>query len=155
MESTLANTLANMLGVARVEPGKDDLTERIIEQHNKHMSSETFRGIFYFKKTSNGNLFGESTNLNSKEVSPESAARKAPSVKGEATDDSVDPWGYCGDYISTWYESKSVAELCTLTIRPNTQSSAKYVLVWENFDGTKRFEGTGMICDGILIGEFH
>lgn len=119
------------------------------------MSRDIFRGIFYFKKTSNGNLFGEYTNLDMDEVAPESASRKASTTESKATAESADPWGFCGEYASTWYESKSVGEHCTLSIRAEVAMSSKYVLQWINSDKKIRFEGTGMICDGILIGEYH
>jgi hypothetical protein len=98
-------------------------------------------GQFYFKKTSNGNLFGEWSNNDKAEIFSESCDL----IK--AGNDI-----YLGEYISTWQENgKPISAKLTITRKQN--NSPLFFLKWH---GNKfGFEGEGMLCDDILIGRFH
>jgi len=96
-------------------------------------------GRFYFKKTSNGNLVGEWSNSLETQTFSESADLVEP---GAGT--------YLGDYASTWQENKNPI-FATLTIR-RKRLGPLFTLEWR---GTSNFDGEGMLCDDILIGDYH
>lgn len=96
-------------------------------------------GRFFFKKTSNGNLVGEWSNSHGTQVFSESADLMEP---GADT--------YLGDYASTWQENKKPI-FAILTIRKKGLGPL-FTLEWR---GTSNFDGEGMLCDNILIGDYH
>jgi|HubBroStandDraft_2_1064218.scaffolds.fasta_scaffold275467_2 hypothetical protein len=97
-------------------------------------------GRFYLKHTSNGNLIGEFSNDHSAEISTESC-----DLRGNAN-------GYVGQYHSTWQENGNpfFADL-EITHKPNTNNKI-FTLKWR---GASNFDGEGMFCDDILIGDYH
>lgn len=101
-------------------------------------------GRFYFKQTSNGNLIGEFSNDNSQdEISTESAERK------------VHNDGFAGDYVSTWQENGGPC-YAKLSISPKKNVWTKiFSLTWVETNGTRIFEGEGMFCGDILIGDYR
>ena len=101
-------------------------------------------GRFYFTLTDSKNLIGEFSNQDCKKNYTEGAVLK----RREPNDNK-----FIGDYISTWFEedeSKGVlAELKILKKYDNIFS-----LEWR----VKRlpvFWGEGILCDGILIGNYR
>jgi hypothetical protein len=98
-------------------------------------------GRFYFKQTSNGNLIGEFSNNLSAEISTESC-----DLKGASS-------GYVGQYKSTWQENRKPL-FANLVIAPNTANSRLFSLIWRR-GGKPIFEGAGMLCDDILVGDYH
>jgi hypothetical protein len=101
----------------------------------------TITGRFYFKQTSNGNLIGEFSNDKSTGISTESA-----DLLG------CNNIGFLGTYNSTWRENRtpSFADL-EITHKPNTNNKI-FTLKWR---GKSNFDGEGMLCDNILIGDYH
>ncbi len=104
-------------------------------------------GRFYLKKTSNGNLLGEWSNDHSGEkVSTESCDLIAGSL-----DFSENAKGsHAADYYSTWQENGN-AVLAQLKI---SQNNRLFSLDWQ-CKPPAHFEGQGMLCDDILIGDYH
>lgn len=101
-------------------------------------------GRFYFKLTSNGNLIGEFSNSSSKAIQTESARR----VSGNSQE-------YVGTYYACWLENKrqEFGELF-IAFKPNTNNSI-FSLIWKDKKNTTTiFEGEGMLCDDILIGNY-
>jgi len=100
-------------------------------------------GRFYFKLQTSGNLTGEFSNYLSESPSTESADRCCSQEEG-----------YAGVYLSTWqeYEIACFANLI-IEYKPNTNNTI-YSLIWvsENED---IYRGEGMLCDNILIGDYH
>jgi|ERR1035437_3763934 hypothetical protein len=100
-------------------------------------------GRFYFKKSSNGNLIGEFSNNKSSKISTESSNL----AKGCSAN-------YAGEYHSTWQENRRCL-FADLDISENPSSEGKlFTLNWCR-DGKPIFEGGGMLCEGILIGDYH
>lgn len=99
------------------------------------------RGRFYFKRTSNGNIIGEFSNRQGDVVSTESA-----DLTGHST-------GFVGSYNTTWQEVGK-PHYATLTIAPCTRNPALFTVTWFR-DRKMIFDGEGMLCDDILIGDYH
>jgi len=97
-------------------------------------------GRFYFKRTSNGNLVGEWSNNAESRAFSESADLKE-SVDGQ----------YLGVFDSTWLENQTPI-LARLTITRKQKSTSLFTLQWR---GQSNFDGEGMLCDDILIGDYH
>ena len=104
---------------------------------------KTISGRFYFKQTSNGNLIGEFTNYQSDRIFTESADQSASS--GNCP--------YLGQYNSTWQENGKSC-LADLEISPTNGSNEIFSLTWRE-KGRTIFVGGGMLCDNILIGDYH
>lgn len=101
-------------------------------------------GRFYFKKTSNGNLIGEfSSNMDSK-IYTESADKKRKSNSSS----------FLGKYLSTWlnYNDPIIADLdiSYKYIRKSTVYKLKWKIIGDNII----YQGEGMLCDDILIGDY-
>ena len=105
-------------------------------------------GTFYFKLTDAGNLIGEYSNQTTERGRPESAYRN----------NTFDQIGFPGEYISTWFEPDPIntSVVARLTIAPKNSSTGQLVLDWKSLDNSKDlFHGEAMLCDGILIGNYH
>jgi hypothetical protein len=102
----------------------------------------TITGRFYFKQTSNGNLIGEFSNDHSTGISTESADLKSANENL-----------YLGKYDSTWQDNGKPGCFADLEIthKPNTNNKI-FTLKWR---GKSNFDGEGMLCDNILIGDYH
>ena len=98
-------------------------------------------GRFYFKQTSNGNLIGEFSN-NKSEPSTESS-----DIRGSSD-------GYIGVYYTTWQENGK-PHFADLSISRKHENSKRFSLIWKNSKGETIFKGEGMLCDNILIGDYH
>lgn len=98
-------------------------------------------GCFYFKRTSNNNLIGEFTNNLSEIVSTESADLIFQS----------DNTSFIGRYDSSWQEN-GVSHFAKLDISyKNGSNKSVFSLKWR---GNSKFDGEGMLCDNILIGNY-
>jgi hypothetical protein len=103
-------------------------------------------GRFYFKTTRNGNLIGEFSNNASKEICTESCDLQPPSLQGANA-------AYSGKYYSTWQENGKPC-FAELTISPKV-GNIIFTLEWRGMKGTGNFDGEGMLCDDILIGDYR
>ena len=101
-------------------------------------------GRFYLKQTSNGNLIGEWSNNDATRVFSESCDL----IK---SDDDKD---YIGEYHSTWQE-KTTPIFAKLTITNKPNSGGLFHLEWRGKNNSNNFDGEGMLCDDILIGDYH
>jgi hypothetical protein len=102
----------------------------------------TIIGRFFFKKTSNGNLIGEFSN------------RQSAGIYTESSDLIGNDSGYIGKYYSTWQE-EGESLFANLEILQKPQCNNKiFTLEWRR-GGQLKFEGEGMLCDDILIGDYH
>jgi len=127
------------------------------KQQNKIMAD--LIGRFFFKKTDNGNLIGEFSNnqdtASSKPgtgISTESADRIYGCEERECVN-----FSYHGTYRSTWQDEEG-SHLAKLKITPKkTRPKTQYSLEWcEGKDLTDlTFVGEGMLCDGMLIGDYR
>jgi hypothetical protein len=97
-----------------------------------------FVGCFYFKKTSNGNLFGEYLNNGTEKIGVEVAS--VEKVKD----------GFEGSYSTTWYED-GVFHQADLHIERNT---SRFMVTWKR-DGLENYSGFAMLVDDTLIGYYH
>jgi hypothetical protein len=103
--------------------------------------SEPIRGRFYFKRTSNRNLLGEFSNHQSALIYTESA---------DATVQSDD---FVGSYRSTWQEAGTPL-FADLVISRCPRNQNLFEVVWSRAR-TVIFTGEGMLCDEVLIGDYH
>jgi hypothetical protein len=95
------------------------------------------------KQTSNGNLIGEFSNDHSDKISTESCDL----TSGDNSSN------YLGEYDSTWQEERKPV-FANLKISKAERSSRLFHLEWRR-SGALVFEGEGMLCDDILIGDYH
>ncbi len=101
-------------------------------------------GNFVLNLTTSGNLIGEFTNENRKEVFTESADR----IDGDILK-------FIGDFLSTWQEDEN-SLIAKLIIRNITGSNGlKYQLKWSHLNGYIIFEGEGFIFNNNLIGFYR
>ncbi|MBE98888.1 MULTISPECIES: hypothetical protein [Flavobacterium] len=103
-------------------------------------------GSFYMKKTEDGNLQGEYTNNEQFTVSTENSVLL---VAG--------PEPYLGEYATTWREPDKVmhARLIVSAISAkDTNTYAKYKLVWSDLNNVPIYEGEAILAEGLLIGHF-
>lgn len=103
------------------------------------------RGAFYFKLTDLGNLIGEYlSDDKDRRITTESANTIEPK----------DIKDFTGTYLSGWLENEKPYST-TLEIKPH-RVKGRYILNWEPLsNGSGRFQGEGMLVDGILIGYYH
>jgi hypothetical protein len=104
-------------------------------------------GRFYFKQTGNGNLVGEFSNNQSGNIISTESADFIKNIEGSDGD-------YYGEYNSTWQESGEPI-FAKLTIVPKPNCNKLFTLKWFNKNGKLFFEGEGMLCDNILIGDYQ
>jgi hypothetical protein len=105
-------------------------------------------GRFYLKQTSNGNLIGEWSNNTRAEIFTESCdlrEKESSALRKSAND------RFLGVYYSTWQEGGQPC-FANLTISPKTGNDKLFTLKWR---GIANFDGEGMLCDDILIGDYH
>jgi hypothetical protein len=102
-------------------------------------------GRFYFKRTTNGNLIGEFSVDKNDEVFTESADWQHGGID------------FIGTYYSTWQENKKPQfadlEISLLTKPPKSGKGKLLLLEWKG--GGYDYEGVGMLCDDMLIGDYH
>jgi len=110
-------------------------------------------GRFFFKLTDSKNLIGEFSNNLSKRNYTESADRIFTVAGGGKFD---------GDYYSTWYEEEEhESALAKLEIRQKPECENIYSLKWSLIRTNKlpdvcpTFRGEGIVCDGMLIGDYR
>ncbi|MFA6057531.1 MAG: hypothetical protein WC756_04985 [Taibaiella sp.] len=105
------------------------------------MSSNVI-GSFYFRKTFNGNLLGEFSNIHLGKIITESANIITISE------------GFVGTYESTWYEHKE-ANALKLSIDYKDDSNNQILeLKWS--DGTSIiYWGEGFVNDNVLLGHYR
>ena len=107
-------------------------------------------GRFYFKQTSNGNLIGEYSNYAALSANEPQVATESADFLGD-WDDSKDK--FIGEYRSSWaYET--VAIFSKLTISQHSSKKKLFTLKWRGTNG-EEYDGEGMLCDDILIGDYH
>lgn len=107
-------------------------------------------GRFFFKLTDSKNLIGEFSNKDCKRNYTESA-----DLRSGKPDDGI----FIGTYYSTWHEEKDgKAILAELKIEQKYGNI--FTLTWSIVQDGKpaarpTFHGEGMLCDGILIGDYQ
>jgi hypothetical protein len=118
---------------------------------NQNQNQQQLHGRFFFKKTDNGNLIGEFSN----NLDPRIYSESADLIKGcEEKDKGCVYCRYHGTYSSTWQENGSPF-FADLTISKNTRNDKLFSLKWIVKNGSKDYTAEGMLCDGILIGDYH
>ena len=112
-------------------------------------------GRFFFQKTDNGNLIGEFSN-NSDTLSTESSDWKKGCENKECAN-----CKWHGTYHSSWQE-ECEALFAELKISPKKGSAKLFSLEWcrnnNNTSSTHKeliFVGEGMLCSGLLIGDYR
>jgi hypothetical protein len=112
----------------------------------------TIRGRFFFKLTDSKNLIGEFSNNLCKRNFTESAdlhERKQEDAE------------FIGDYFTTWHEEKGhQCVLAKLKIEQKLKSENIFRLSWWRVNNGVAepkpfFQGEGILCDGILIGDYQ
>lgn len=106
-------------------------------------------GRFFFKLTDNRNLIGEFSNNLDANISTESA-----DIKESCGDKACANCKFHGTYYSTWRENREPI-FAELKITPKTGAANQFTLKWYHEDGGRYFKGEGMLCDGILIGDYQ
>ena len=114
-------------------------------------NQKRFLGRFFYKLTENGNLFGEFSNNVVADIVSESADRK------DGCEDKCANCRYHGTYRSTWrHDDKAVfAELKIFKKKGLLGGDKLFSLEWRKDNTTLVFKGEGMLCDGILIGNYY
>lgn len=106
-------------------------------------------GRFYLKISANGNLLGEYSNNFSTACSAEAAEREGRTGKTRGKRN----FQFLGVYRSFWVEEDGPRE-AKLTISLNPRGEGIFSLYWEAVNHSQDFEGEGMLCDEILIGNY-
>jgi hypothetical protein len=102
-------------------------------------------GRFYLKQTSNRNLIGEFSNRQNDNIFTESADLKSENANEN----------YIGKYNSTWQENGTAYfKVLEIMHKPNTNNKI-FTLKWRGERDESGFDGEGMLCDDILIGDYH
>ena len=119
---------------------------------------KNFIGRFYFKLTDSKNLIGEFSNSSDNRIYAESADRIAESDNGISKDccNGI----FVGKYNHTWchYSDDGSVEgvVAKLTIDPKSPNIFSLTWVVQNDNnGLDMFWGEGMLCDGMLIGDYR
>lgn len=104
-------------------------------------------GWFYFKVTDNGNLIGEFSN---EHINGEICTESSVYVGGKrnligATSTAS------ATYATTWLDFHNDPAYAVLKI---TRTGNVFALEWKE-NKAVLWKGNGMLCDGILVGEFH
>lgn len=106
-------------------------------------------GRFYFRLTDSKNLIGEFSNNTSKRNYTESADRIIPNA-GDSK--------YIGEYFTTWHEEIGGHDCVLAKLKITRKHDDIFSLTWIIQDGKNTgisFWGEGMLCDGILIGDYR
>jgi hypothetical protein len=121
----------------------------IVTEHKLKTIMARTTGRFYFKKTSNGNLIGEFSNHAERGVFTESSdLTTPPDVLAQRNHD------YRGTYASHWREGQT-AFFADLTISSKPNSTALFCLEWRATGGATNYDGEAMLCDDMLVGDYH
>ena len=114
-------------------------------------NQKRFLGRFFYKLTDNGNLVGEFSNNVDADIVSESADWKC------ACEDNCPNCLYHGTYLSTWRHDNGavIAELKISRKKGIDASDKLFSLEWRKDNKTLIFKGEGMLCDGILIGNYY
>lgn len=107
-------------------------------------------GRFYFKLTANGNLLGEYSNNHTTCCVTEAANR----IVKKHDPAHIERYGFVATYKTVWRESNNEAVCSDLSIRVKKGCSRIYSLEWKSPAGVHQFEGEGMLCDDILVGNY-
>jgi hypothetical protein len=102
-------------------------------------------GRFYFKRTSNGNLLGEFSNRAEPSAFTESCDLTEPAPNA------TNP--YEGTYASHWREGQEAC-YADLTIS-RKQGTALFRLEWRGRGDAGNFDGEAMLCDDMIVGDYH
>ena len=109
------------------------------------MDNNTLLGRFFFKKTDNGNLIGEFSNYQD----PRIYAESADLIEG------CDDCSFLGKYHSSWLDD-SKPQFAELKIYRKVGACKIFTLEWrEKMNPNPIYVGEGMLCDGILVGDYH
>jgi len=106
-------------------------------------------GRFYFKLTDSKNLIGEFSNSDDKRIYAESADRKIQDTAHKSFD---------GVYYHTWghYYDNGDFEGVVAKLEIKAKSPNIFTLEWEiQNDKKDKLWGEGMLCDGMLIGDYR
>ncbi len=112
-------------------------------------------GRFYFKLTDSKNLIGEFSNNRCNRNSPEC---------GDRISSNTDDGTFVGEYHHIWYDDvsrKPGAVVYRLKIEHKSECKDIFTLTWRFMpDGvtpnsTPTFWGEGILCDGMLIGDYR
>ncbi|MCJ8154906.1 hypothetical protein MKJ01_14140 [Chryseobacterium sp. SSA4.19] len=95
------------------------------------------RGSFYFKITVTGNLIGEYFNNYSNVSLSKSANRINPGI------------GFVGQYVTSWSENQTSAEINKLTIEEISTNMFK--LIWTDMNGKETFHGKASLLEKNII----
>ena len=105
-------------------------------------------GRFYLKLTDSKNLIGEFSNNGCECNYTESADldhRKPEDGK------------FIGKYFTTWHDESGdrVGALAKLEIKEKSGCTNIFCLTWTPVSSGQPFWGEGMVCDGMLIGDYR
>jgi hypothetical protein len=119
----------------------------------------TLTGRFYYKLTETKNLIGEFSNDHAtcNRVYTESADLVLSDEKNNTPDQAP----FVGIYYTTWHEYLNGGHMPRLSkLQISKKHTDIFTLKWwwvdsnGNITGRPCFEGEGMLCDGILIGNY-
>lgn len=106
-------------------------------------------GRCYYKMTVNGNLWGEYSNNEEKEIYAESATRM---------DDNGSERNWAGKYRSAWWEKtkgKEKMKGAILEIEPSKGNAKLFTIKWIAENGKPFMQGEAMLCDDILVVDYN
>jgi len=110
----------------------------------------TIIGRFFFKLTTNGNLIGEYSNNKSTRCVTEAANR----IFAVEDAEQITQFSFEASYESVWRESANNGVCSNLKVEGKKGCPGIYSLVWKALNGKVQFEGEGMLCDDVLIGNY-
>jgi hypothetical protein len=118
---------------------------------NSLTNMSKIKGRFYFKLTDSKNLIGEFSNNESNRNYTESA-----DLDFRNSTDSK----FIGTYFTTWHEDDKGHESVLAKLKIEHKHPDIYKLTWwqiinQQPSAKPSFEGEGMLCDGILIGDYQ
>ena len=99
-------------------------------------------GHFYFKKTVNGNLYGEYSHNKMKDVCTESCVLITPFLQP-----------FEGTYQSAWLDDDN-PRMAELSISATDQHNHRHFKLQWKTDNKVAYEGEGTLCGDILIGHY-
>lgn len=107
-------------------------------------------GRFFFKLTANGNLLGEYSNDLSSRCVTEAANRIFSAKEPER----ISRYDFEATYESVWRETLDRCVCSNLTISRKKGCTGIFSLEWKSPAGVHQFDGEGMLCDEILVGNY-
>jgi hypothetical protein len=106
-------------------------------------------GRFYLKLTDSKNLIGEFSNSDCQGNYTESADLDPQQPK-------PDDGKFSGHYFSTWHEDHNGHECVLAKLKITRKHPDIFSLEWTEINNNSvLFKGEGMLCDGILIGDYR